>query len=181
MRFLCLCNNMATREVFDCSAPALNFFNRQESFRNCGGVPNPQTIDEYAQKGWYCSNIDHQLRCINCKDTPGRCNGFGWNLTELVCDCDVVTGEILSVNLDSFHDSIKFCTNPPVKKKTQVLDSNGFEVNYSSLEERTMSFNNYMVPKSLWNHIGRWAFAGFYFAGNSKYYFLCIVFIEQYS
>ena len=44
---------MATREVFDCSAPALNFFNRQESFRNCGGVPNPQTIDEYAQKGWY--------------------------------------------------------------------------------------------------------------------------------
>ena len=157
------------RRVHDVRAPALSVFNRIETFRQCGQAVTADRMQTFAERGWYCSGVDHALRCVNCKDTPGNCYEY------LVGDCECAVEDTFKTpNFPSYIDSMEFCTNPPISYRHAIpgslFDKTSNSFLYSNILERIKSFERTTTPRKVWPKIDLWAEAGYYMKRKHLFY-----------
>ena len=145
---------------YDSRSPQSSMFKRLETFRCCDA--NTAIKCAFAKRGFYCSGIYHNLRCINCPGILGICNDFETS-EELEHDCHQGrTMPVVHVNtnykrrFDSIQDCNECVIAPP---KSRLIYHR-----YSSTESRLTSFCDTSLHGSLRVHVARLATAGFFYS-----------------
>ena len=144
---------------YDPRLPRSSMFSRMESFRGCG--LDCGTNGTFAKRGFYCSGVYHNLRCIGCPGILGICHDFV-EPEDLVHECrEGKTMPVEHVNMsykrrfDAIQDCNEFVFSPPKSREVYLR--------YSSAEIRLQSFCHPSVDGNLRSHVGRLATAGFFY------------------
>ena len=147
----------------DARLPIFSQFNRLAAFRFC---PISETKKmEFASKGWYCSGVRHELRCVYCWRQMGPCHAYTVNSVETMAarrhQCDgrpsqpdgCHPAQAFPATTDLRQDRLEHCISAPATKLRHMTC-------YAS---RFVSFNNPYWPTRPWGMASTLAVAGFYF------------------
>ena len=144
---------------YDARLPRSSMFNRIESFRGCD--MDSAMKGTFAKRGFYCSGVYHNLRCIACPGILGLCHDFVAS-EDLVHECrDGKNMPAEHVNMsykrrfDAIQDCNEYVSSPP--KNRQIYHR------YSSAEIRLQSFCHPSLGGNLRSYVGRLATAGFFY------------------
>ena len=148
----------------DARLPIFSQFNRLASFRYCP-ISGTKKM-EFATKGWYCSGVRHELRCVYCWRQMGPCHAFSHAFgVELAAarhhQCDGRPTQPDGTNAaqgfpaatDLRQDRLEYCISAPATKLRHMTC-------YAS---RYISYCNPYWPTHLWGMASTLAVAGFYY------------------
>ncbi|XP_055354804.1 baculoviral IAP repeat-containing protein 8-like [Paramacrobiotus metropolitanus] len=144
--------------------PAESVENRIETFRGCGGKITLEVAKEYAELGWYCTGIQHQIRCVYCCEIEGTClTGIYRTPCKNPCFGKAVKDnfpqmwvECNGVRMDYDQDNIEYNHSPP---------NNPDCAKYNTMYARAFSFDDRPWPEEKKHLVYKLAEAGFYNCG----------------